>query len=33
MVQGSSLVEELELGILRREGGKGNLEFKKEKTK
>jgi len=26
-------VGELELGILRREGGKGNLGFKKEKTK
>ena len=33
MVQCSGVVEELELGILRREGGKGNLGFKKEKTK
>ena len=33
MVQCGGAVGELGLGILRREGGKGNLGFKKEKTK
>ena len=33
VVRWCNAVGELELGILRREGGKGNLGFKKEKTK